>query len=93
VYLWTGHRANIEEEKKQAMEAALDYTKLHPIRKQQEGNADDILCIYGLRYTNDKVYVGFYTNFVVGNQLSSRRCSRDGTTPNPSVSENPVLFV
>ena len=50
VFLWTGQRANIEEEKKQAMETVLEYGKLHPTRKGEAGKADDVLCIYALRY-------------------------------------------
>jgi len=46
VFLWTGQRANLEEEKKQAMEAVLDYTKLHPKRKDHAA-ISDVLIVHG----------------------------------------------
>lgn len=45
VFLWTGHRASLEDEKKQAMETVLEYTKSHPLRK--DSPPSDILCITG----------------------------------------------
>jgi len=49
VYLWTGQRANLEEEKKQAMATVLDYVKIHPTRKLDENSVDKVLCVTALR--------------------------------------------
>lgn len=51
VFLWTGQRASIEEEKKQAMEIVLEYTKGHPTRKER-GVVSDILSVNGRRYSH-----------------------------------------
>lgn len=49
VYLWTGQRAvNLEDEKKQSMETVLEYTKLHPLRKEM-GVVSDVLFVNGRR--------------------------------------------
>jgi len=48
VYLWTGQRASLEDEKKLAMETVLDYVKLHPVRKEL-GISSDVLCVTGRR--------------------------------------------
>jgi hypothetical protein len=48
VYLWTGQRASIEEEKKQTMETVLEYTKLHPHRKELNV-VSDVLSVSGRR--------------------------------------------
>jgi hypothetical protein len=57
VFLWTGQRANIEEEKKQTMETVLEYTKLHPIRKENDSCTDDVLSVYALRCLHPSFYV------------------------------------
>jgi hypothetical protein len=46
IFLWTGQRASLEEEKKVAMETVLDYAKRHPTRKEQ-GVVSEVLCING----------------------------------------------
>jgi hypothetical protein len=78
VFLWTGQRANIEEEKKLAMETVLDYSKLHPKRKELDITSD-VLCVNGRRYLSSYLFCltvgesflsycwGIFSVFLLGN--------------------------
>jgi len=45
IFLWTGMRANLAEEKKVAMETVLEYGKLHPKRKEK-AIPPNVLCVH-----------------------------------------------